>query len=182
MATEEEKWYVMKAANNRALSTKREILDPRSIVSFVPMKQSLELDRRGVKQWRTTPIFSNLVFVKTTQSTLWQLDQAYPHLYASYDRTLGNIGKQAFITIPTETMEEFIAFVEDNISNLKDVDVADLNLKKGEKVRVTSGAFEGRIATLVSVKGKRSKQIVTVIDGYVAVMATCDFTVERIEA
>ena len=84
------------------------------------------------------------------------------------------------MSVPTPSMEMFIKFVEGNTENIEQVDLEALNLKKGEKVMVTSGPFKGKIATFARVKGKRSKQIVAVIDGYVAVMATSEFTVEKI--
>ena len=49
----------------------------------------------------------------------------------------------------------------------------DLNLKKGTRVRITAGDFEGQEGIFIKVKGARDKRVVIAIKGVIAVaMAT----------
>ncbi len=74
------------------------------------------------------------------------------------------------MVVPNEQMERFRTFVEGNLDRIKYVDITDLNLKAGEKVRINSGPFKGKEGLLVKVNGRRSKQVVVSIDGLLAVV------------
>ncbi len=172
-------WFVMKAMNNRA-TTAKALLDKKSITSFVPMKLGVKINNKGGKRVVMSPLLPSLIFVKAASSTIWELNRTCDFLFALYDRTASKSNWGELMVVPTQQMEEFIEFVEGNQDKIVDIDPSAVDLKKGERVKITSGAFEGKVATYVSVKGKRSRQIVVKIDGFTAVMATSDFTIERI--
>lgn len=176
---DELRWFVMKSLNNRA-TTAKALFDKLAITSFVPMKLGVKVNKKGEKKVALLPLLPSLIFVKTTQSTVWELNRNYDFLLALYDRTVQRTNWGELMVVPTPQMEEFIAFVDGNLDKIVEIDQDSLDIRKGERVKITSGAFEGRVATYVSVKGKRSRQIVVKIDGFTAVMATTDFTIEKL--
>lgn len=174
-----EQWHVMKA-RNRSIFSVRELLEKLAVTSFIPMKSVIRMDRSGKKKNVDIPLLSNLLFVKATKNQIFELNRTYDCLQVLYDRTTGNPYFGKTMTVANTVMEEFIQFVDGATQYIEEVDVANLKLESGQKVRITSGPFEGKIATFVSMKGKRKKQIVAMIDGFVAVMATASFTAEKI--
>lgn len=173
-------WFVMKTHNNRA-TTASALLKRINIATFIPFKQGFITNRNGKRVSSMRPIIPNLIFVKTTRSEIWSLKNRYDFLNLLYDRTLERSNWGEPMTVPSEQMELFIAFVKDNYDKIAIIEEFDaLDLNRGELVMVTSGPFEGRVATYISVKGRRGRQIVVKIDGFIAVMATAEFTFERV--
>lgn len=174
-----EKWYVMKASNNRASIAKIE-LEKRSVVSFVPLEKKKRKNRNGEECLVTAPILPSWIFVKSDLPTIKKISKEIDYLFLLYDRTIGEVDRGEPMVIPTCEMDEFITFVDGNSDKIAVVDHNEIDLRKGEKVKITTGAFKDKTATFISVKGKRNKQIVVKIEGYIAVMATTQFAVEKL--
>jgi transcription antitermination factor NusG len=77
------------------------------------------------------------------------------------------------IIVPDTQMQRFIAVAGTYDEQLIWVNPEDLNLKKGTRVRITAGDFEGQEGIFIKVKGARDKRVVIAIQGIIAVaMAT----------
>ena len=77
------------------------------------------------------------------------------------------------IIVPDAQMQTFIAVTGTYDDQLIWINPEDLNLKKGTRVRITAGDFEGQEGTFIKVKGARDKRVVIAIQGVIAVaMAT----------
>lgn len=74
-----------------------------------------------------------------------------------------NATTKQLMIVPEKQMLDFM-FVLD--MNTDDVEVADLNLKRGDSVRVTKGMFANIEGELLNVKGK--KKVLVRLDGLVA--------------
>ena len=77
------------------------------------------------------------------------------------------------IIVPDAQMQTFIAVAGSYDDQLIWINPEDLNFKKGTRVRITAGDFEGQEGTFIKVKGARDKRVVIAIQGIIAVaMAT----------
>lgn len=77
------------------------------------------------------------------------------------------------IIVPDSQMQRFIAVSGTYNDHLLYFRPEELNLKKGTRVRVTGGEFEGQEGIYQKVKGARDRRVVVEIQGVIAVaMAT----------
>lgn len=94
-----------------------------------------------------------------------------------------HIGLEKPLTVPDKEMQNFILIAQQMLQDISYHDPDEIQLCKGDKVRITGGVFEGLEGTLLRVKGKRSKRVVVKIEGVVAISSAeiqKDF-IERIE-
>jgi transcription antitermination factor NusG len=68
--------------------------------------------------------------------------------------------------------EEFIAICKANNENITYLRPEEIDIKKGTKVRVHGGIFDGTTGHFVKVQGKRSRRVVLLIEGITAVALT----------
>ena len=148
---EEELWYAMRATYRRGQQA-RELLENAGAKCFIPMKWE-EKSVRGRKVRRYTPVAGNLIFVYGRQSVIQNVKSR-----AEYLQYMTDSRSREKITVPEEQMQQFI-FLK----------ASDIDLTKGEKVRITGGEFEGRTGTFMRVKGAREKRVVVAIPGVMAV-------------
>lgn len=166
---EEKKWYAIKAIYGRALKAQA-LLSGLGIDSYVPTKA--EVSYRGTKREKVvkrTPVITNLIFIYTENQTIRELVRSYDWLHHLYQK---EAGKSLPSIVPADQMDRFIAFVSQREESVVYVDLSDVDFTKGERVRITSGPFAGREGVLARVNGKRSKQVVVAIEGYLAAMMT----------
>lgn len=156
-------WYAMRASYCREMKTK-EYLKTLSIECFVPIKYQMSKNDKN-KKFELVPAISNLIFVHSTESTIKEIRRQIPFLKHILD-VIDN--KHIPLIVPDFQMERFITVVNTSYEQITYLDPEQIDLTKGDRVVVTDGAFEGQEGTLVKIKGKRSKQLVVIIDGIVA--------------
>ena len=147
MSTSDEKlWFAMRATYRSGLDIKKR-LDEKNIETFIPM-QYREVQKNNKKYKELIPVISNLIFVHASMSELQQVKQSLPHL---------------------QYMERFIAVSGTVDERLRYFDPVEVNWKKGCRVRVCGGPFEGLEGVFIKVKGIRDRRVVVAIQGVVAV-------------
>lgn len=159
---EEELWYAMRATYRRGQQA-RELLENAGAECFIPMKWE-EKSVRGRKVRRYTPVAGNLIFVYGRQSVIQNVKSR-----AEYLQYMTDSRSREKITVPEEQMQQFIAAVGSYNEQFIFLKASDIDLTKGEKVRITGGEFEGRTGTFMRVKGAREKRVVVAIPGVMAV-------------
>lgn len=159
---EEELWYAMRATYRRGQQA-RELLENAGAKCFIPMKWE-EKSVRGRKVRRYTPVAGNLIFVYGRQSVIQNVKSR-----AEYLQYMTDSRSREKITVPEEQMQQFIAAVGSYNEQFIFLKASDIDLTKGEKVRITGGEFEGRTGTFMKVKGAREKRVVVAIPGVMAV-------------
>lgn len=159
---EEELWYAMRATYRRGQQA-RELLENAGAKCFIPMKWE-EKSVRGRKVRRYTPVAGNLIFVYGRQSVIQNVKSR-----AEYLQYMTDSRSREKITVPEEQMQQFIAAVGSYNEQFIFLKASDIDLTKGEKVRITGGEFEGRTGTFMKVKGAREKRVVVAISGVMAV-------------
>lgn len=172
-------WFVLKTIFSRELKVK-ELLDGKGIENFIPMCYKIKIVK-GKKEKMLVPAVNDLVFVHATKKDVedFKADALLNFGYNTYFLTRKVGLKRKIEIVPDDEMREFMkvaSHLDDDITFYKPEEV---ELKKGTKVRVIGGVFDGVEGVLMKVKGKRNKRIVLQIPGLA--VATSYVTPELIE-
>ena len=173
---EELLWFAMSSPYRRELKA-RDFLISKNVECFVPMRYAMTEKRNGRKCRQLVPAVHNLIFVHTTRERIKQLKQGVDFLQY---RTRPENGKNIPITVPHRDMQQFIAITEKNNEELIYLTPGEIDLKKGTRVRVHGGPFDGTTGIFIKIRGKRSKRVVIEIEGLTAV-ALAEITPDLIE-
>ncbi|EYE44060.1 transcription termination factor nusG family protein, partial [Bacteroides fragilis str. S6L5] len=132
-------WYALRITYSRELAFK-EYLDSRGVRNFLPMRY--EYVFRGERKIRKlVPVVHNLVFVYATRS---EVDEIKSTVGASLPiRYIMDRETRQPITIPEVQMRSFIAVAGNYDEQVVYLDPSVVSMKKGDRVRVTGGIFEG---------------------------------------
>lgn len=160
----EEKWYVLRVTYSRELQLK-EYLDAQGIGNFLPMQQMLVPDRSGKRVKRLLPVVHNLVFAYTSRERIdvfkQELEGRVPVRFYMDRETAQPL------TVPEREMRNFIAVAGTQDEQLLYLPLSEVALKKGDRVRITGGIFEGAEGELLRLRGDR--RLVVRIPGLMAV-------------
>lgn len=169
-------WFAMSAPYRRELKAK-ERLEGMGIESFVPMTKTI-VERRGTKRRETVPAIHNLIFVHTTKNIIKQAKQGIEYLQY---RTKPCNGKSTPIIVPDREMEQFIAITNARMEEITYLQPDEIDIKKGTKVRIHGGTFNGTEGIFVKIKGKRNRRVVVLIEGLAAVAINAELSPDIIE-
>ena len=141
-------WYALRITYSRELAFK-EYLDSRGVRNFLPMRY--EYVFRGERKIRKlVPVVHNLVFVYATRSEVDEMKStvgaSLPIRYIMDRETRQPIN-----------YDEQVVYLDPSV----------VSMKKGDRVRVTGGIFEGVEGEFVRIKGDR--RVVVSIQGVMAV-------------
>ena len=155
-------------------------MDGKGIENFIPMCYKIKIVK-GKKEKMLVPAINDLVFVHATKKDVedFKADALLNFGYNTYFLTRKVGLKRKIEIVPEDEMREFMkvaSHLDDDITFYKPEEV---ELKKGTKVRVIGGVFDGVEGVLMKVKGKRNKRIVLQIPGLA--VATSYVTPELIE-
>lgn len=164
-------WFVLKTIFSREMKVK-ELLDERNIENFIPMQYKIRIVK-GKKEKVLVPAVNDLIFVHADKKTVEDFKQEIltKFTYNAYFLTCKVGLKRKIETVPEKQMREFIkvaSHLDDDITFYKP---EEIELKKGTKVRVIGGVYDGIEGVLLKIKGKKSKRIVIEIPG-VAIAAS----------
>lgn len=157
------KWFAIRVTYNREMKVKRE-LDSIHIENFLPMKYRIIV--RGEKKIKElVPAIHNLIFVYITPEDL----KSYKATTALPIRYIMNRETREPIVIPEQQMQNFIAIAGNPTEQIVYLDPDVSNFKKGDKVKIIGGVFEGAEGYFMRIKGDR--RVVVCING-IATVAT----------
>ncbi|MBQ0028880.1 MAG: UpxY family transcription antiterminator [Bacteroidales bacterium] len=174
-------WYVLKALW-RQEDKAEERLKEAQVVTYIPRKLILKENRKHKKERMLVPVINSLVFVK---STIRRLEQVKEEIRTKYGQTLyfytnHEGGRNVITSIPDAQMEQFRLACRLAGDAVQYFLPEELPLAKGTKVRIHGGPFEGHEGVLLKVKGKRSKNLVVSIEGFISA-AVAEVNPEYIE-
>lgn len=161
-------WFAMSATYARELKAK-EFFEKEKIECFVPMRYEISKDSKHNAIRRLVPAINNLIFVHTTRSQIQALKSQIPYLHYLI-KTID--AKNIPITIPEVQMQHFISVCNTYNEKLRYLSPDEVNLKKGTRVRIAGGAFDGVEGVFVKLVAGRKKQVVVMIEGIIGVMLT----------
>ena len=73
------------------------------------------------------------------------------------------------LVVPDKQMDDFIRACNEAGEGRQFLGPEDLNLVKGQRVRITGGALEGVEGVFIKLAGKRSKRLVVMLEGIMGV-------------
>ena len=156
----------MRATYCRGMQIKS-LLDKQGINNFIPMRYEIR-EKNGRKKRELVPVIRDLIFVRAVQSELQRVKDRNPYLQYMIDIRNGQK-----IIVPDEQMRQFIAVVGTYDEHLVFFNPDEVNLRKGTKVRIIGGDFEGYEGVFIKVKGARDRRVVISLQGIIAMaMAT----------
>jgi len=156
-------WYAVRVTYSRELSLK-EYLDTEHIECFIPMHYDYVV--RGERKVRKlVPAIHNLVFVHTTRQCLDEIKRLKA-LTIPIRYIMDHVTRRPMV-VPDRQMRSFIAVAGNYDEQIVYLSATDLNLKKGDRVRIIDGVFKGVEGEFLRVKGDR--RVVVAIQGVMAV-------------
>ena len=171
-------WFAMRATYRRELMA-RAALEAQGIRSFVPMRYELTRNALGRARRRLVPAIHNLIFVCATAEELRAAKEKIPYLQYMVRFEQGRSTGEKLI-VPTDQMEAFMAAASAPEESLTWLSGGEINLRKGQRVRIHGVVCDGREGYLVKVPGFRSKRLVVAVEGLVAV-ALADVSADQLE-
>lgn len=163
----EKNWFAMSAPYCKELEAKQ-FLDRLGIENFVPMQWQVVTHRNGKKSRDLVPAIHNLIFVRTTRPIIQKVKTGVKFLQY---RTQPENGKNVPIIVPDDEMYRFIAVTDTFDKQLVFMRPDEIDLRKGTRVRVHGGIFDGVEGVFVKVAGRRNRRVVVSIDQVIAVTA-----------
>lgn len=170
-------WFVMRVTYQRELPTKT-YLDKLNIENFVPFRTVRRRNSKGQFFRTREAAVHNYIFVRSTKRIIDELKSfRLPILrYVMFPQD----GENRIMTVPEDQMQHFIAVAGNLDERVLFLEPADVDLSKGDRVRITGGMFEGVEGVFMRVKNAREKRVVVKIDG-VAAVATASIPSTLIE-
>ena len=163
-------WFPMRVTYQREMKVKAE-LDRLGIECFIPMTYKLvESQNDGDTELRRelVPAINNLIFVRSTQEQLSELkrtNEVLEPLRYMMDRTAAC--GHTIMTVADREMENFMRVASRTDDSVMFLDEETVVGKKGKRVEIMGGAFEG--VTGVIRRVKRCKRVVVEIEGVASV-------------
>ncbi len=159
------RWYVMRAYKLEIKA--EELLVENGLECFVPKQYAVRI-YHGVKSKRLVPIIPSLVFVHASKEQILDFKKQYNFLqFVIWKRK----DEAEHLIVPNDQMESFIKVVSSGQESLVYFKPDEIDIKKGTRVRIHGGQFDGVTGTFMQVKGKRNRRIVVLLDGIIAVAA-----------
>lgn len=173
-------WYVLRVTYQRELTASK-ALEDLQIEHYVPTIKTRIRNEKGVSiGWKTEPLVHNYIFVHDSYENILKLKQGkldYLRFIMGKDENgLLNVAQY----VPDKQMMDFMKVVRTMGS--KPVD-PNIDLKKGDHVRILTGPFEGVEGIYIKMPNRHEKRVVIKILGIAAVatMALKASDIEKIE-
>lgn len=162
---EEQIWYSLGCTIQQRELRVRDDVRKYGLGAFVPLRYTVKTVR-GQKQRALVPALSGLIFAKGTLEEVkdYLLEAHYP-VYIKRS-TFSN--KEDYLTVPTKEMEDFIAVTESHEEHVTYFRPEEISLQAGDRIRIKGGLYDGREGVIMRIKGKRNRQLVVQIPGFIA--------------
>lgn len=157
-------WYAMAATFKREMKIKK-ILDDLNIENFIPMSYKYVI-KNGKKEKKMLPLIHNLVFVKSSMIEIQQIKRKYKYLQFLTNKIEN---KNVPIVVPEKQMKDFIRAVNVYDDKSEVLNYNEIKIKKGSRVRIIGGPFDGQEGIFTKVNNHRSRSVVVSIKGVAAV-------------
>ena len=115
------------------------------------------------------PLLPSMVFVRGRFSEVHRFQSIYSFIGFA---TLPKDGHRTPIVVPDPDMENFRIVADKCRDDLTYYSPREMKMHKGEYVRIIGGLFDGAVAKLVKVPGKRNRKLVVELPGIAEVATT----------
>lgn len=160
-------WFVMRVTYQRELIAKAK-LEALNVECFVPTRNVCYKNKAGRYVAVIESLLHNYIFIHTSRSVINDLKRVSLPWLRWVMRKDDN-GFNVVQTVPESQMKSFIAVAGNTEEKVQFLHLDDLNLLKGDRVRVLAGPFKGVEGVLLRLSRKRDRYVVVEIPGIVAV-------------
>ncbi len=160
-------WYVMRTLGRFCEMGVKQKLDDCGIRYYQAMKPVVKT-LKGKKFITNEPVIPNLLFVYGCKESIMPHTAVGNNFQFVYNRCSG---KQAdCLIVPVKAMEDFIRVAESN-ENSRIFMPGEIQLTKGQRIRMIGGVLDGVEGYFVKQKGCRRKTLVVMLDGFFGISA-----------
>ncbi|MCR5037671.1 MAG: UpxY family transcription antiterminator [Bacteroidales bacterium] len=159
-------WYVLRVTYQREISAS-ERLNELGIENYVPTLRTRVRNDKGVAiGWKTEPLVHNYIFVHDSYSNILAVKHGkLEHLRFMMGKDSEDLNSVPQY-VPDKQMQDFMKVVRTMGS--KPVD-PNIDLRKGDKVRILTGPFEGVEGIYIKMPNRHEKRVVVKVLGIAAV-------------
>lgn len=161
--SDEQYWYVLRFLYRNQPKVRMQ-LENDGIETFSPRKPIIKIENgKRVIKWEL--VIWDLFFVHSTRKIL----DSYIRRYDNFQYKFKSGGKQHEpLIVPERQMNDFIKAVEISAKPLFFAP-HELNLSKGERIRLIGGLLNGYEGTFLKVNGARQKRLIVELQGALCV-------------
>ena len=159
-------WFVMRAYKCEGKAEER-LSGDGGLDYFIPKHYALR-SYHGVKSRRLVPVIPSLVFVRASRKQLINFKKDNNFLQYVMSKTSGG---SEFLIVPDDQMRNFIKVASQLEENLTYFKPEEIDIKKGTKVRIHGGPFDGVEGVFMRTEGVRDRRLVVLLEGVMAVSA-----------
>jgi transcription antitermination factor NusG len=161
---ERQQWFVMCAYKNEK-KAEMKLGGKDGLEYFIPKCYAVRI-YHGKKRKELVPIIPNLVFVHASRMEIQEFKKKHKILqYVMWEKSTGT----DFVVVPDKQMEDFMKLAGRYEESVVYYKPEEINLQKGTRVRIHGGAFDGVEGVFVKVRGARSRRVVVLLEGIMAV-------------
>ncbi len=163
------RWFVMRAYKSERLA--EDILGGENGLEFFIPKHYVMRVFHGRKSKRLVPVIPSLVFVHASKDSILSFKKLHNFLqFVMWNKTTGS----ECLVVPDEQMEDFIKVASSLEGGTTFYKPEEIDIKRGTRVRIHGGRFDGVEGVFMQVKGRRNRRLVVMLDGIMAVVAEVD--------
>ncbi len=160
------RWFVMRAYKCEGKAEER-LSGDGGLDYFIPKHYALR-SYHGVKSRRLVPVIPSLVFVRASRRQLINFKKDNNFLQYVMNNTSG--GSECLV-VPDDQMSNFIKVASQLEENLTYFKPDEIDIKKGTRVRIHGGAFDGVEGVFMRTEGVRDRRLVVLLEGVMAISA-----------
>lgn len=152
-------WFVMHSLTS--VMRMEEDLKRNNLECYLPKKVIVKKNRYG-SHLQTIPVIEFYIFVHAKHSEIEEFKSKGHYLAFLRDRTKTT---HSTLKVSDKEMEDFIkvSSMQENKARIFAAD--EIEIPKGQQIRITGGILNGVVGTLVKLKGLRDKRLVVSIPG-----------------
>ena len=144
-------WFALKVSRKEAQATS--ILENAGVRVYCPMAAT-DTTVQGKKVIVERPLIPNTIFAFAPFSEVNSLKNVHPFITYCYRK---EDGKYKILQVPIREMERFIDSSTKMKNDITYFQPEEVELKKGDKVRIVGGLFDGYEGTLLKAKGRAKR-------------------------
>ena len=148
---EEPQWFVLKTSRKEAQA--KTVLEQAGMSTFCPMVP-IDITVHGKKTIVERPLIPNTIFVFAPFRQLNAIKNAHPFITYAYKKV---DGKYKILQVPTRERELFIDSSTKMKSDIAYFQPDEVELKRGDRVCIVGGLFDGYEGTLLKAKGRAKR-------------------------
>jgi transcription antitermination factor NusG len=148
---EEPQWFVLKASRKETQALN--VLEKGRIRTFCPMVQN-DMTIHGKKTIVERPLIPNTLFAFAPFRILNDIRNTHTFITYAYKKVEG---KYKILQVPIREMERFIDSSTKMKNDITYFHPEEVELHKGDRVRIVGGLFDGYEGTLLKAKGRAKR-------------------------